>query len=124
MDEATLDELCDERVSLLFYHRPSGCPHCNYEKPQISAFERKHPEVAVTWRSAGSQSGAEQSLLAGTSGHPIMVLHVADHKRVLVGETSADELDRELATFLREIKTAQQRGTKVEQRTTLGGTCH
>ncbi len=90
-------------VNLLFAYSPS-CPHCAYQKPIISEFERKHSEIKVTWVEYYALNDEQRRLVEGTSGHPVMVFYNGDYIRQVVGETSRDALEDEYEAFKRQLE--------------------
>lgn len=110
--------------TLLFYHQPSGCPHCAYQMPEIREFERKHPGVRVDWRPEGSLNQSERKLLDGTAGHPVMVLVKGDHTRRIVGEASADDLKNTFRSFKQEVRSAESSGSTVHASGGSGKVCY
>ncbi|MGH6819344.1 MAG: hypothetical protein ACREDU_00595, partial [Methylocella sp.] len=83
---------------MLFAYSP-GCPHCEYERPIVSRFVKKHPELETTTTRYQDLSQAQESLVEGTSGHPVMVFHRGDCTHQVVGETSLSELESEYTAF-------------------------
>ncbi len=100
-------------VKLLFAYSP-GCPHCSYQKPIIREFEKKHPEVDVTWVRYYNLNYRQKELIEGTSGHPVMVFYSGGNVRQVVGETSIYTLEEEYGTFKRQLRKT------VSSRTTTG----
>jgi hypothetical protein len=110
-------------ISLLFYHKQAGCPHCATQKRQITAFQQQHPAVKVLWRAIGTLATSEEALIAGTSGHPIMVYYKGEHRQVRVGETSAEQLHTQLLRFAEDVRIAERLGGRVDQTVHSGGVC-
>lgn len=110
--------------TLLFYHQPSGCPHCAYQMPQIREFQRRHPDVKVDWRPEGSLNESQRKLLEGTTGHPVMVLVKGDHTRQIVGEASAHDLENTFRGFKQEVRSAESSGSTVHASGGSGKVCY
>ncbi len=91
-----------DNVNLLFAYSPS-CPHCTYQRPVISEFEKKHSEINVTWVKYNDLNDEQRKLIKGTSGHPVMVFYSGSHIRQVVGETSLEALEEEYEAFKRQL---------------------
>ncbi|MBX7233857.1 MAG: SH3 domain-containing protein [Caldilineales bacterium] len=91
-------------VRLLFAYSP-GCPHCSYQRPIIADFQAAHPEVKVTRVEYSALSATQRRLIAGTSGHPVMVFYSdsGDDIRQIVSETPLGQMDTEYRRFLTEV---------------------
>ncbi len=91
-----------DNVSLLFSYSPS-CPHCTYQRPIISEFERTHPEINVIQVKYNDLNYEQRSLIAGTSGHPVMVFYSGNHVRQVVRETPIGALEEEYDAFKKQL---------------------
>ncbi len=85
-------------VRLLFVYSP-GCPHCAYQTPIVAEFEEGHPEVEVIEIRCTDLNLEQEGLVAGISGHPVMVFYAGNHVRRIVGETSMTALEGEYEAF-------------------------
>jgi len=101
----------ESSVKLVFAYSP-GCPHCAYQKPIITEFEQRHPEVDVIWVRYADLNSEQRRLVEGTSGHPVMVFHSGDHIRQVVGETSIDVLEEEYEVFQGQVGKTEKSKTK------------
>ncbi|MGH8557339.1 MAG: hypothetical protein ACRESZ_07725 [Methylococcales bacterium] len=104
---------------MLFAYSP-GCPHCEYQRPIINRFVKNHPGLKTTTTRYHNLIPAQESLIEGTSGHPVMVFHRGDCARQVVGESSFSELESEYAAFQQQC--AQGEAQKVS--TGSGIVCH
>lgn len=113
-----------EPVSLLFAH-VSTCPHCRYEMPIIAEFEKKYPWVTVIHKNYFDLSREEQALIAGTSGHPVMVFFTGNStcKRQIIGETSLTALETQLDAFQHSIPACKAGATAPTETYQMGSTC-
>lgn len=89
---------------LLLAYSP-GCPHCAYQRAIVNGFQTAHPEVKVTRVEYSDLSAAQRNLIAGTSGHPVMVFYSddSDDIRQIVGETPLGQMNTEYRIFLNEV---------------------
>lgn len=99
-----------ENVNLLFAYSPS-CPHCAYQMPVISEFEKRYPDIKVTWVKYYELNDEQKSIIKGTSGHPVMVFYSGNHIRQVVGETSIEALEEEYIAFKKQLKKTE--GSKI-----------
>ncbi len=92
------------KVRLLLAYSP-GCPHCAYQRPIIADLAIAHPEVIVTRVEYSELNAAQRRLIAGTSGHPIMVFYSdsSNDIRQIVGETPLNEMETEYQSFQRQM---------------------
>ena len=107
-----------ESVKLLFAYSP-GCPHCTYQRPIIGEFEKKHPEIGVTWVIYNDLNDEQRRLIKNTIGHPVMVFYSGSNLRQVVGETSLESLENELEIFKNQLGKTEGSITSIRR----GGVC-
>jgi thiol-disulfide isomerase/thioredoxin len=85
-------------VQLLFAYS-STCLACMYEKPIITEFAQKHPEVNVTLVEYSLLNQQQKQLIAGTNGNPTMVFYRGDTMRQISGQLAGAMFEREFTVF-------------------------
>jgi thiol-disulfide isomerase/thioredoxin len=85
-------------VQLLFAYS-STCAACMYEKPIITEFAQKHPEVKVTLVEYSLLNPRQKQLIAGTNGNPTMVFYRGDTIRQISGQLAGAMFEREFTVF-------------------------
>lgn len=114
LDENTKDKLgLNKIIASLFFYYSTSCPHCAWQQPQIRKFEKRHTDVDVIWRKVGTLSPFERELISGTSGHPVMVLFQGKNRSKIIGETSPEDLEKELEKFIDDSKKSKSTGAYV-----------
>ena len=97
-------------IELLFYYSPE-CTHGSWQSPTITAFQRKHPEVIVTWRKIKELKRGERKLIEGTEGHPVMTFHEGENVMSIVGTAMIEGLEAYLKEFQGGLKEARSTGS-------------
>ncbi|MCP3677771.1 MAG: peptidoglycan-binding protein [Deltaproteobacteria bacterium] len=97
-------------IELLFYYSPD-CTHGSWQSPTITAFQKKHPEVIVTWRKGKELKRDERRLIEGTEGNPVMAFHEGESIMSIVGTAMIEGLEAYLKEFQGGLKEARSTGS-------------
>ncbi|MFQ5329137.1 MAG: peptidoglycan-binding protein [Thermodesulfobacteriota bacterium] len=109
-------------IELLFYYSPK-CAHGSWQSPTITAFQRKHPEVIVTWRKGRELKRAERRLIEGTEGNPVMAFHEGENVMSIVGTAMLEGLEAYLEEFQGALKEARSTGSPISSIRGSGVAC-
>ncbi|MFQ5585665.1 MAG: peptidoglycan-binding protein [Thermodesulfobacteriota bacterium] len=109
-------------IELLFYYSPD-CTHGAWQIPTITAFQKKHPEVIVTWRTIKELKRDERQLLEGTEGHPVMAFHEGENVMRIVGTAMIEGLEAYLKEFQEGVEEARATGAPLSSTRGSGIVC-
>ena len=109
-------------VELLFYYSPK-CTHGVWQSPTITAFQRSHPEVIVTWRKGKELKRAERRLIEGAGGNPVMTFHEGENVMTIVGTAMLEGLEAYLKEFQGSLKEARSTDSPVSSIRGSGVAC-